>query len=616
MPRFCDIIMKGGITSGIVYPAAVYEIAKDFVFKNVGGTSAGAIAASLTAAAERRRAHDGSTEGFERVSAIPHFLATEHRLYRLFAPNSSTRSLYRTVVSLFGRPRFQPALIAKWCGLVWAYPVASLMGAVPGTLFLITVLLRHRSDLFLLIDLIAAVITILLGISVAIVFAFMSDVLKRLPHNAYGMVKGVDDADRTSQAALCTWLTQELELTAGLDAGKVPLTFGMLWDAKRDIDLPAVKVKPDHPDVNLEMITTNVTWGRPYQFPLDRVFFYDPNELAQFFPDHVIKWMTDHPRAPKSAEETEQFPAYASQGKLPIPLPADLPVIVATRMSLAFPILLSAVPLYAGDYSKPTPHGRIPELERCWFSDGGISSNFPVTLFDSPLPRWPTFAINLAPFNPAYPQQRDESKNVYMPSENGAGILSSFSRFKTLPGFLSAIVNAMQNWNDNTQTHLPGYRDRIVTVFLDDTKEGGLNLDMPPDVLERLRLRGIAAGALIAGRFKTPSLLPAGKGGMDWENHRWLRFRSTMGALRAYLSRFTYGFRDPLQPDVPYEKLILASDGTPVHHYPVRAEKRTDVDEVAKQVADLGENIAQLDTLDDRLPKPPPQLVLRGSLET
>jgi len=40
MPRFCDIVMKGGITSGIVYPAAVVEIAKDFVFKNVGGTSA------------------------------------------------------------------------------------------------------------------------------------------------------------------------------------------------------------------------------------------------------------------------------------------------------------------------------------------------------------------------------------------------------------------------------------------------------------------------------------------------------------------------------------------------------------------------------------------------
>jgi hypothetical protein len=37
--------------------------------------------------------------------------------------------------------------------------------------------------------------------------------------------------------------------------------------------------------------------------------------------------------------------------------------------------------------------GAEPRL--CWFSDGGISSNFPLHMFDAPLPRWPTFAINL-----------------------------------------------------------------------------------------------------------------------------------------------------------------------------------------------------------------------------
>jgi hypothetical protein len=32
---------------------------------------------------------------------------------------------------------------------------------------------------------------------------------------------------------------------------------------------------------------------------------------------------------------------------------ADLPIIVATRMSLSFPGLISAVPLYDVDYTKP-----------------------------------------------------------------------------------------------------------------------------------------------------------------------------------------------------------------------------------------------------------------------
>jgi predicted acylesterase/phospholipase RssA len=43
--------MKGGVTSGIVYPLAVCELAKEFRFVNIGGTSAGAIAAAVTAAA-------------------------------------------------------------------------------------------------------------------------------------------------------------------------------------------------------------------------------------------------------------------------------------------------------------------------------------------------------------------------------------------------------------------------------------------------------------------------------------------------------------------------------------------------------------------------------------
>jgi hypothetical protein len=47
MRRYCDIVMKGGITSGVVYPLAALELAKDHRFRNIGGTSAGAIAGLL-----------------------------------------------------------------------------------------------------------------------------------------------------------------------------------------------------------------------------------------------------------------------------------------------------------------------------------------------------------------------------------------------------------------------------------------------------------------------------------------------------------------------------------------------------------------------------------------
>ena len=51
----CDLIMKGGITSGVVYPYAVTEIAKKYQLRSIGGTSAGAIAAAFAAAAEFAR---------------------------------------------------------------------------------------------------------------------------------------------------------------------------------------------------------------------------------------------------------------------------------------------------------------------------------------------------------------------------------------------------------------------------------------------------------------------------------------------------------------------------------------------------------------------------------
>ena len=41
--RYCDIVMKGGITSGVVYPPAICRLAEHYHFKNIGGTSAGAI---------------------------------------------------------------------------------------------------------------------------------------------------------------------------------------------------------------------------------------------------------------------------------------------------------------------------------------------------------------------------------------------------------------------------------------------------------------------------------------------------------------------------------------------------------------------------------------------
>ncbi len=48
----CDLVMKGGITSGVIYPRLVSALSNVYRLRSIGGTSAGAIAAAAAAAAQ------------------------------------------------------------------------------------------------------------------------------------------------------------------------------------------------------------------------------------------------------------------------------------------------------------------------------------------------------------------------------------------------------------------------------------------------------------------------------------------------------------------------------------------------------------------------------------
>ena len=126
----CDIVMKGGITSGVVYPLAAVELSKDFRFVNIGGTSAGAIAAAAVAAAEAGRT-TGRGAGFERLAALPAQL--QDQLGGLFQPQPATRPVYRLIVGGLGKHGAGRAA-ATVAGLLRNFPVGALVGAVPGIL--------------------------------------------------------------------------------------------------------------------------------------------------------------------------------------------------------------------------------------------------------------------------------------------------------------------------------------------------------------------------------------------------------------------------------------------------------------------------------------------------
>lgn len=596
---YCDIVMKGGVTSGVVYPPAIVEISRTFSFKNVGGTSAGAIAAAMTAAAQLGRLR-GSESGFDLLAKMPDELAANNLLFKLFHPNRATSALFQAVTALAAHSSGPQKVVS----LMSAHPAASIAGALPALgLFLSSQ--RHWYHLLLAVPLALG------GGACAAMVAFANDFKQRVPANGYGLVTGITD-DGTNAPALTTWLEAKLQAAAGITDASVPLTFGMLWDAA--VTGPcALAERPPQPNVNLEMITTCLTLGRPYKFPFETSrFFFRPDALRRYFPEHVVGWMIRTARQPRDEREKRRFPEQAKRGFLPMPPIGDVPVILATRMSLSFPILFSAVPLAVSDFGlkrnqETASNPVVPLLEECWFTDGGLSSNFPVALFDAPLPRWPTFAVDLDGFRDGETPNADQSKNVWMPQGNGA-IARQFNRFSGLPAFLGTIFTTMQNWGDTTQAVLPGYRDRIVTVLLDGS-EGGLNLDMPPDVLARLRDRGAAAGALVASRFSDAAGRPP-ESRMNWSNHRWLRLRTLLAALQAYLEAYLESY------DADSAAWTQLVNDPPEGSYRISSFTAAKMLTLLQNLRALGAEFERAPELADEQPKPPPHLTLRPDLSS
>lgn len=594
--RPCDIVMKGGVTSGVVYPAAICEIAKAFDLRNIGGTSAGAIAAALAAAAQYRRARGGpqAESGYEQLATIPKWLATDDNLFNLFAPDKGTRSLFAIVVALL----MPQSLFSRIGRVVQAYWLAAAIGAIPGIMYLWAATYDSPGAV-IEIHTVFATLVLIGGAALGALVKLLDAILRLVPANGYGLVKGAvteepAQAGRPAHAAaLCSWLACEMERIAGLDVGNVPLTFGMLWNPACDPSAVYEDDVPEERTIQLEMITTCITQGMPYRFPCSTAgLYFRKDDLKGYFPDHIVQWLLNNPR-PGATEKA---------GYSVLPAISDLPVIVATRLSLSFPFLLSAIKLYAIDHTLADEQ-QVPAP--CWFSDGGICSNFPIAFFDSPLPRWPTLAISLGGFS-----ARTSQDGVYMPATNDQGRLRPFSPVTSLFSFFGSIISTMQNWSDDEQSKLPSFRDRIAMVAL-HADEGGLNLQMSSEILAGLENRGARAGEELRTRFEAPSNLQGPDHAMNWENHRWLRFRTTMDADSHYLHQWNRGWSEPVEGDVSFEDLAKATSGLPAHSYPIIGKNRELYMKNLGSIEVSATSVTVDPVLEAGAPKPVPELVLR-----
>ncbi|HEX8244975.1 MAG TPA: patatin-like phospholipase family protein [Longimicrobium sp.] len=567
----CDIVMKGGITSGVVYPRAITELAKTFRFRNIGGTSAGAIAAAAAAAAEYSRRHGNAGTGFTELDGLPQWLGKDSgvvagsRLFALFQPQRGTLPLFSILSAGLKREgriaRVVRAALTQFAG-------SALLGAAPGlAIALAGWLWADQAGRW--IASLAGGLLALIGAAAGVVCSLVRNALRELPANRFGMCSGLEGAGYDGAPALTPWLTALLDRIAGIPETarplsppapaaedgaarapmRQPLTFGDLWGTRDE--------KADH-DVELQFVTTNLTHGKPHRLPYDTTgLYFDPVELGDYFPAWVVEWMVANPRTRRRRRKTLDFTR--NPRLRPLPDPCDLPVVVAARMSLSFPFLISAVPLYAVDFTRERVEDRTQE--RCWFSDGGLCSNFPVHFFDQPLPGWPTFAINLRDEHPDHRIVADEALNSYLPDDNRGGIEEWWNRFdagtgaRRLGGFVGAMLSAAKDWHDNVQLQVPGYRDRVVHVAL-APDEGGLNLNMPERLITRLGDRGCQAVAKLARRFAPPGEAS----GMGWDNHRWIRFRSTLLLLEEELREIRETLDAATPAGASYRELIARPD--------------------------------------------------------
>jgi predicted acylesterase/phospholipase RssA len=533
-PCECDMVMKGGITSGVVYPRAILRLAQKYRFRAIGGGSVGALVAALTAAAELARGN----RGFERLDEKRDELSSDGFLTSRFQAPEQTRPALEFFLAILsaknetasGASRFGSFANHLGSVLIREYRnvfVASfVIGAAVGIVLLSLLAEGLNSPLG---ETELSSYMILFGFVVGLVAAacgaiakFVYIMWRKVPKNQFGLCRGSGAPGTAEQPLLTDWISQAINYIAGIEVEGTPLTFADLKsadDVTRRIDL--------------KIMTTNLNQTTPYIFPRNpNTFLFNEDEMSEFFPANVVQYMIEN-AAPTDVSLPEGFHVFPEANKLPI--------VVPVRMAISFPILLSAVPVWtvkraAWDSKRMNQPVSLTdkELSRNLFSDGGICSNFPIHFFDAWLPRRPTFGIDLA----SIPDENDDYilDDISSPSPSGDlaeggvslpqadqrdNILSS--RIGNLLQFAMAVFHSAQNFRDTMQSQLPSYQERIVHVPL-SSQEGGLNLNMPQTIIEGMQAKGLEAGEILCGeRF-------------SFERHQWVRLRVLMGLLKKNLS--------------------------------------------------------------------------------
>lgn len=505
--RECDLILKGGVTSGVVYPQAIVEIAKTYRFRSLGGTSAGAIGAVMAAAAEYKRqssADKMDMAGFAEISDLAADLGRS--MPTLFQPSRPLVPLFRLLMAVIEKKENQGVTGVLLGAISRTYPVriaVAFGGGIIGAIYATVTGNIWLGILALVLSLILAVI--LVGMTI------WQSISRDLPKHDFGICTGLSTPDY-SEPGLTDWMADHIDRISGNygpdNTLKDPLTLGQLGDK----------------EITVAAMTTDLSSGRPYRLPLvSRHHLFSEAEFREVFPARVVDYLVH-----KGRKTNNKFPGLP-EDLYWLPTGDDFPVILVARMSLSFPGLIRAIPLYRFDDQLPSGNNSASKIRRCLFSDGGISSNFPIHFFDSLLPSRPTLGISLT----SYDEARHENILVHLAQRRRQSTDMPVRNIDTLVKFAGSIFNTAKDWNDTLQSLLPGYSERVVEIRLEQN-EGGMNLNMSPEVIEKLVEYGRRAGKRLTEEF-------------DFDEHRFRRAISLLPKLEVALESLSGSYNS--RPD-------------------------------------------------------------------
>lgn len=628
--RFCDLVLNGGVASGVVYPWAVVELARHYRFRNIGGNSVGAMAAALAAAAEYGRCQ-GHRDAFEVLRRAPLELAEEKNgrsgMLRLFQPDATVRRPFELLlVVLRGLEARRSSAGMLWSAL-GLYRLRRWLLLLPLALaagWLFTWCNPCAAPWQSAAALLPLALSLLGGVALVVLLAALKllNDLRALKAHDYGLCSGraqpAQGGRPPQEEALVEWLHEGIQRSAQRARDDPPLTFADLWHAPRAGMAPGDGAEPPaDKSICLEMFSTNLTLGRPVRWPLldrnTRLFFLTA-EWERLFPPTLLNALVaaSQPYAPQGGGDPDLDPTDEQQYALLLALrelPAGtMPIAVAARLSLSFPILFTSVPVYAIDYEMPRAQRC---LRKCWLTDGGVCTNFPIHLFDAAHPRWPTFGLMLSRRLQAFDDQalwlpelhREGRADNWLRSVPGAQIDAKRepAPLPSLGGLLFGMVSTALNWSDNLTSRLPHMRNRVLRMAL-TPGEGQLNIVMPGTrILEMAHKYGTLGGKLLVQRYGSASAAPT----VAWREHLYVR---ALVQLRA-LGRHLRGYRRAVHSggySLPLAEIVArATQERPLRAWPGRAHEDSDGARLSeRQAAALQAAVDAVATLEQALDRP------------